>query len=97
MRCSPFPEARYLAGLSHIEEQHLSTTETVLVVIGSNLIMLMLLELPLLGFVFAPDWTPGAVDRAKAFAGRNARKVGTIALAVLGGALIIKGTIELAS
>ena len=57
--------------------------------------MLMLLELPLLGFVFAPDWTPGAVDRATAYAARNARKAGTIALIVLGGALIIKGTIEL--
>ena len=42
------PGGSYLAGLSHIEEQHLSTTETVLVVIGFNLIMLMLLELPLL-------------------------------------------------
>ena len=91
------PGGSYLAGLSHIEEQHLSTTATVLVVIGFNLIMLMLLELPLLGFVFAPDWTPGAVDRARVFAGRNARKVGTIALVVLGGALIIKGMIELVS
>ena len=74
---------------------NLSTTETVLVVIGFNLIMLMLLELPLLGFVFAPDWTPGAVGRARAYAGRNARKAAMIALIVLGSALIVKGTIEL--
>jgi hypothetical protein len=67
------PGGSYLAGLSHIEDQHLSTADTVLVVIGFNLIMLMLLELPLLGFVFAPNWTPGAVDRARAYAGRNGR------------------------
>ncbi|MGO9789735.1 MAG: GAP family protein, partial [Solirubrobacteraceae bacterium] len=46
------PGASYLAGLDQIEKQNLSTTATVLVVIGFNLIMLMLLELPLLGFVF---------------------------------------------
>ena len=27
-------------------------------IVGFNLIMLMLLELPLLAYTFAPDWTP---------------------------------------
>ena len=62
------PGGSYLAGLHHIEEQKLSTTATVLTVIGFNLVMLILLELPLLGYTFAPDWTPGAVERAKACA-----------------------------
>ncbi len=89
------PGASYLAGLDQIEKQNLSTTATVLVVIGFNLIMLMLLELPLLGFVFAPDWTPGAVARAKAYVSRNGHKVAVIALTVLGVALVIKGIIGL--
>ncbi|HEX4009314.1 MAG TPA: GAP family protein [Solirubrobacteraceae bacterium] len=42
------PGASYLAGLHHIEKQKLSTTATVLTIIGFNLIMLILLELPLL-------------------------------------------------
>ncbi len=88
------PGGSYLAGLNQIEEQKLSTPATVLTVIGFNLIMLSLLELPLLGFFIAPDWTPGAVDRAKAYVGRNGRKTGIVALTLLGGALVIKGIIE---
>ena len=91
------PGGVYLTGLSQIDQQSLSTTATVLSVIAFNLIMLILLELPLLGFVIAPDWTPMAVDRAKAYVGRNGRKAATIALAVLGGALFIKGVVELVS
>ena len=89
------PGGAYLTGLSQIDQQNLSTTATVLSVLAFNLIMLILLELPLLGFVIAPDWTPVAVDRAKAYVGRNGRKAATTALAVLGAALIIKGIIEL--
>jgi hypothetical protein len=92
-----FPGASYLAGLNEIVKQKLSTTATVLAVVGFNLIMLMLLELPLLGYTFAPDWTPGAVERSKAWVGRHGKKTAVIALAVLGGALIVRGTIELVS
>jgi len=89
------PGASHLAGLDQIEKQNLSTTVTVLVVIGFNVIMLMLLELPLLGFVVAPDWTPGAVERAKAWVGRNGRTAAIIALTAIGAALVIKGIIGL--
>lgn len=91
------PGGSYLAGLHHIEEQKLSTAATVLTVVGFNLVMLILLELPLLGYTFAPDWTPGAVERAKAWAGRNGHKAAVITLAVLGGALVVKGVAELLS
>jgi hypothetical protein len=59
--------------------------------------MLMLLELPLLGYTFAPDWTPGAMERSKAWAGRNGHKAAAIALRVLGGALVVKGMAGLVS
>jgi hypothetical protein len=91
------PGASYLAGLHHIEDQKLSTTATVLTVVGFNLIMLILLELPLLGYVIAPDWTPGAVERAKAWVGRNGHQAAVIALTVLGVALLIKGIAGLVS
>ena len=89
------PGASYLAGLDQIEKQNLSTTATVLTVIGFNLVMLILLELPLLGYTIAPDWTPGAVERAKAWVGRNGKRAAIIALTVLGVALVIKGIIGL--
>jgi len=66
-------------------------------VIGFNLIMLILLELPLLSYTIAPDWTPGAVERAKAWASRNGKRAAVIALTVLGAALVIKGIIGLVS
>jgi len=91
------PGGSYLAGLDQIEKQKLSTSATVLTVVGFNLIMLMLLELPLLGFVVAPDWTPGAVERSKAWFSRNGHKAAVIALTVLGSALVIKGVIGLVS
>jgi hypothetical protein len=91
------PGASYLAGLRQIENQKLGPTATVLAVIGFNLIMLVLLELPLLGYAIAPDWTPGAVERSKAWVGRNGHKAAVIALTVLGSALVVKGMIELVS
>jgi hypothetical protein len=89
------PGASYLAGLSSIHKLHYSTTETVLLVIGFNLVMLWLLEVPLLCFLLAPDWTPGAIERAKAWVGRHAR---TFAIRLSGGIgilLIIKGIVGL--
>jgi hypothetical protein len=91
------PGGAYLAGLSHIEKQKLSTPATVLSVIGFNLIMLILLELPLLAYTVAPDWAPGAVERAKAWVGRNGHKAAVITLTVLGAALVVKGIAELIS
>ena len=91
------PGASYLAGLHHIEKENLSTSATVLTIIGFNLIMLILLELPLLSYTIAPNWTPGAIDRAKAWAARNGHQAAVIALSVIGGALIIKGIVGLVS
>jgi hypothetical protein len=45
------PGASYLAGLDDIHKLHYSTTLTVLLVIGFNLIMLWLLEVPLVSSV----------------------------------------------
>ncbi len=91
------PGASYLAGLSRIDKLNLSTPETVLTVIAFNLIMLALLEVPLLCFVVAPDWTPAAIDRAKAWIGRHAHRFAVTMLVVLGTLLVIKGAIELLS
>ena len=44
------PGASYLIGLDHIAGKNASTVATVAMVLGFNLIMLMLLELPLLAF-----------------------------------------------
>jgi hypothetical protein len=89
------PGASYLLGLRHIHELHYSDAVTVLLVIGFNVVMLWLLEVPLLSFVVAPDWTPHAIERAKAWVGRHARVFAVRAFALIGVLLVIKGVVGL--
>jgi hypothetical protein len=89
------PGASYLAGLNQIHEQSLSTVETVLTVIGFNLIMMLLLEIPILCYAFAPDWTPGAIERAKAWVSRHAHVVAVRGLGAIGVLLVAKGVVGL--
>ena len=55
--------------------------------------MLALLELPLIGYVFAPEWTPRAVDRFKEWFSRNARRLAFRLALVIGALLVIRGLI----
>lgn len=91
------PGASYLAGLSSIHKLHYSAAGTVLLVIGFNLVMLWLLEVPLGAFVVAPEWTPRAVDRAKLWISRHAHVFAVRGFAGVGALLIIKGVIGLVS
>lgn len=91
------PGASYLAGLRRIDELNYSTPETVALVVAFNLVMLALLEIPLLGFVIAPDWTVTTIDRTKTWISRNGRRSAVTALTVLGALLVIKALIEFLS
>jgi hypothetical protein len=89
------PGASYLIGLHKIADSDPSTAGAVGAVLLFNLIMLALLEVPLIGYVFAPDWTPEAVDRFKAWFSRNARRIAFRLALVFGLLLIIRGLIYL--
>lgn len=89
------PGASYLAGLHEIHKLHYSTTATVLIVLGFNLVMLWLLEVPLACFVVAPEWTPRAIARSKAWVSRHAHTFATRGFAAVGVLLVIKGIIGL--
>jgi hypothetical protein len=90
-----FPGASYLAALTEISKQNLNQVEIVLTVVASNLIMLILLELPLIGYVLAPEWTPAAVERLKTWMGRHAQRIIVIGATVVGAALILRGVLTL--
>ena len=90
------PGASYLAGLDEIHKLHYSTAVTVLLVIGFNLVMLWLLEVPLVSFVIAPDWTPRAIERAKAWVSRHSHTFAVRGLTLFGVLMIIKGIVGLA-
>jgi Sap-like sulfolipid-1-addressing protein len=91
------PGASYLAGLHQIHKLKYSTTTTVLLVVGFNLVMLWLLEVPLVSFLAAPDWTPRAVERARLWVSRHAHVFAVRGLTGLGALLIIKGIVGLVS
>ena len=85
------PGASYLAGLNDIAKQDLSNTGVVLSVIGFNLIMLSLLEIPLLGYAFSPDRTSAAVQRFSAWLNRSGGRIAMVLGLVLAAALIARG------
>jgi Sap-like sulfolipid-1-addressing protein len=89
------PGASYLIGLHKIADSDPSTVGAVASVLLFNAIMLALLELPLIGYVFAPDWTPRAVERFKDWFSRNARRLAFRAALVFGVLLIVRGLIYL--
>jgi hypothetical protein len=67
----------------------------VLTVVALAVVMLLLLEVPLLAYTLAPEWTPAAVERLKGWLARNGTHAAVIAATVIGLALVIKGVLGL--
>jgi hypothetical protein len=89
------PGATYITALHRIADEDLADPVTVAVVLAFNLIMLMLLEVPLLAYTFAPDWTPKAVERFKLKLRERGRIWGVRVALVLGTLMIARGVITL--
>jgi len=89
------PGASYLAGLSRISKHAGTGADAALLVIGFNIVMLALLEVPLIAFVVAPEWTPKAIERAKRWVAYRVHAFIVGGFTVLGTLLILKGVIEL--
>jgi len=67
----------------------------VLLVIGFCLMQQILLELPLLGYIFAPETTQATVNRFKSWMGRKGRTAAIIGAALIGLFLVVRGVITL--
>ncbi len=85
------PGASYLASLDSIAKQDLSTTETVLTVIAVNLVMLMLLEIPLIGYTVSPEKTALTIERATDWLSRRGGRIAMVLATLIGLALIGRG------
>jgi hypothetical protein len=88
------PGASYLAALARIGKENLSTPAIVLTVLAFNVIMLLLLEAPLLGFAIAPDQTNAAVQRFGGWLRRRGGQIALVAAVLIGVALIARGVIS---
>jgi len=90
-----FPGVSYLTALDRMAKLDAGVAATVLLVLGFCLIQQMLIELPLLGYTFAPDWTKDAVARFRAWLARNGRRGGIVLAAVIGVLLVVRGVVTL--
>jgi hypothetical protein len=90
-----FPGVSYLTALDRMAKLDASSVELVLLVVAFCLIQQLLLEVPLLGYAFAPEQTKDRVTRFRAWLGRNGRQAGVILAAVIGALLILRGVIAL--
>lgn len=93
--CLTLPGATYITALYRIADEELADPTTVAVVLAFNAIMLMLLEIPLLAYTFAPEWTPKAIERFKAKLRERGRVWGVRVAAALGLLMIARGVIAL--
>jgi hypothetical protein len=88
-----FPGVSYLAALHKMTKLGAGTVETVLLVVGFCIVQQLLLELPLLGYLFAPDRTRDRVTRFKAWMARSGRTAAVIGATAIGALLITRGVI----
>jgi Sap-like sulfolipid-1-addressing protein len=89
------PGFAYLAALRDLDELNYGTVPTILVILGFNVMLLLLLEIPLLGYVFQPERTVERVQRFQAWLSGNSRRMAIIGLAALGMLLVVRGLIGL--
>jgi hypothetical protein len=93
--CLSFPGVSYLAALDRIAKLDWAVAPTAAFVVVVCLMQQMLLELPLLGYAVAPDWTQDAVTRFRAWIGRSGLRVASYVALTLGGLLVLRGVITL--
>jgi len=85
-----------LVALKDIAEMDTSVVETVSILFGFYLIMFAFIEVPIVGFLLAPEPTARTVGRFNNWLDRNARRVAIAALGLVGVYLLVKGIIGLA-
>jgi hypothetical protein len=90
-----FPGVSYLLALTHIKKLNAATPVTVLLVVVFCVIQLLFLELPLAGYVFAPDQTQGRVTAFRSWMARRGRTAAVIGSTVLGVWVLLRGVLTL--
>jgi Sap, sulfolipid-1-addressing protein len=87
------PSVSYLAALRDLQKLGYGTVGEILVVIGYNVMLLILLEVPLVGYFVEPERTVVEVQRFRAWLTRSGRRMAIYGAAGLGALLIARGVI----
>lgn len=91
------PGVAYLAALRDVQDHGYSTGGKIIVIVAYNVMLMLLLEIPLVGYYLAPDRTVVEVGRFRGWLTRNGRQMAIVVAAILGLFLIARGVIELLS
>ena len=87
------PGVSYLAALHDLQQLGYSAAGKVLVIIGFNIMLLLLIEIPLVGYFVAPERTVVEVERFRAWLSRRGRRMAVIAFAVIAVFLLARGIV----
>jgi hypothetical protein len=87
------PGISYLAALHDLQKLGYGTIGEILVIVGFNLMLLILLIVPLVGFVVAPERTVVEVQRFRSWLTRSGRRMAIYGAALLGVLLVVRGLI----
>jgi len=89
------PGVSYLTAMDLLARQHVSTLLAVLVVLAWNVIMLLLLEVPIVAYAFAPTGTATAVTGFKNWLTRDESRIAYWCALIAGAALLAIGVVHL--
>jgi hypothetical protein len=88
------PGVSYLAALHDLQELGYGTAGEILVILGFNVMLLLLIEIPLVGYFVAPERTVVEVQRFRAWLSRSGRRMAIYGAAGIGVFLVARGAIE---
>jgi hypothetical protein len=89
------PGAEYVASMDILSKQGVAIGVTVLVVVAFNAVQLLILEIPLLGYMVKPQSTEAAVERFTDWIRRHGHRLAVIVAVAIGVALILLGSFNL--
>jgi hypothetical protein len=89
------PGAYYLAGLALLVKLNASATTSVLAVLGFNVIMFALIELPLVGLLVAPDRARRLTEKLSVWMTAHRRALIVTLAGAIGAYLLISGVSDL--
>ena len=89
------PGIWYLCALTGIAQAELSTATALLEIVLFNVIMFMLIEVPLVGYLVNSEGATAMVSNLRDSARRDSRKIAITVTAVIGVWLIVKGIVRL--
>jgi hypothetical protein len=89
------PSVWYLIALKDIVNGSYTATAEVLLIVGFNVIMFAVIEIPLVAYLLAPDKAAATVARSNAWIHSHARQLTEAVAGALGTYLVVKGVVAL--